>query len=131
MCGVRRTSHQRARMAELIDPAADTQATAWLALADAGDGHGSWEAAGTAFRAAVSAERWTEQLSAARGPLGALTSRALAVEQRLNGLPGAPPGEYVVRQYHSVYGGVKAVVETLTLRREDDGAWRVVGYFIR
>jgi len=36
-----------------------------------------------------------------------------------------------VRQYHSVSGGVKAVVETLTLRREGDGAWRVVGYFIR
>jgi hypothetical protein len=36
-----------------------------------------------------------------------------------------------VRQYHSVYGGVKAVVETLTLVRESDGTWRVVGYFIR
>lgn len=69
-------------------------------------------------------------LRAARGPLGPLTARALAVEQRLDGLPGAPPGEYVVRQYHSVYGGKKAVVETLTLRREA-GAWRVAGYFVR
>jgi len=46
-------------------------------------------------------------------------------------LPAAPPGPYVMRQYHSVYGGVKAVVETITLGREDDGAWRVVGYVIR
>jgi hypothetical protein len=48
----------------------------------------------------------------------------------LDGLPGAPPGEYVVRQYHSVFGGTKAVVETLTLRREA-GGWRVAGHFVR
>ena len=110
---------------------ADAPAAEWLALIDAGDATRSWQSSGAVFRSAVTAERWAEQLGAARGPLGALTSRALAVEQRLDGLPGAPPGEYVVRQYHSVYGGVKAVVETLTLRREDDGEWRVAGYFIR
>jgi len=103
----------------------------WLAHADAGDANASWQSAGAVFRAATTADGWGERLRAARGPLGALTSRALAVEQQLDGLPGAPPGEYVVRQYHSVYGGVKAVVETLTLHRETDGAWRVVGYFIR
>lgn len=109
----------------------DSAAAAWLGAVDAGDAVSSWEAAGAAFRAATTPESWREQLRAARGPLGALTSRTLAVEQRLDGLPGAPPGEYIVRQYHSVYGGVRAVVETLTLLREDDGAWRVVGYFIR
>lgn len=109
----------------------DAQAESWLAQADAGDAAGSWEAAGAVFRDAVTPDRWAEQLRAARGPLGTLTSRALAVEQRLDGLPGAPPSDYVGRQYHSVYGGVKAVVETLTLRREEDGTWRVVGYFIR
>ena len=109
----------------------DAPAAEWLARVDAGDATRSWESAGAVFRSAVTPERWAEQLGAARGPLGALTSRTLAVEQRLDGLPGAPPGQYVVRQYHSVFGGVKAVVETLTLRREDDGAWHAVGYFIR
>src|SRR5689334_13993102 len=115
-------------MDDRMEQTSDTAANAWLALADAGDGAGSWSSAGAAFRAAVTPERWADQLAAARGPLGALTSRVCAVEQRLNGLPGAPPGEYLVRQYHSVYGGVKAVVETLTLQRETDGTWRVVGY---
>jgi len=105
-------------------------AAAWLAQVDTADAAASWTAAGAAFRAATSPDGWGERLRAARGPLGPLTSRALAVEQRLDGLPGAPPGAYVVRQYHSVYDGVKAVVETLTLRHED-GAWRVVGYYIR
>jgi len=114
-----------------VDSNADQQATRWLALADAGKMQESWQDAGATFRAAVTPDRWAEQFQAARGPLGALTSRTLAVEQQLNGILGAPPGDYIVRQYHSVYGGVKAVVETLTLQREQDGSWRVVGYFIR
>jgi len=114
-----------------IAPDADQQAAHWLALADAGKMQESWQDAGAAFRTAVTPDHWAEQFQAVRGPLGALTSRALAVEQQLNGIPGAPAGDYIVRQYHSVYGGVKAVVETLTLVRESDGAWRVVGYFIR
>lgn len=114
-----------------IEPNADQHAAAWLALADDGNAPESWSTAGKAFRGAVTPERWGEQLQAVRGPLGALTSRTLAVEQRLDGLPGAPPGDYIVRQYHTVYGDVRAVVETLTLQREADGAWRVVGYFIR
>ncbi len=117
-------------MTDPVDPDVHEQAAAWLARVDAGDGAGSWAAAGATFRSAATPEVWAEKLRAARGPLGPLTSRALAVEQQMNGLPGAPPGEYVVRQYHSVYDARRAVVETLTLQREADG-WRVVGYHIR
>jgi hypothetical protein len=108
-----------------------TQATAWLELVDRGDARASWEAAGTTFRSAVTPDAWSDQLRAARGPQGPLTSRTLAVEQTFNGLPGAPPGEYVVQQYHAVYDARQAVTETLTLLREADGEWRVVGYYIR
>jgi hypothetical protein len=108
----------------------DAAAAAWLALVDAGDARASWDAAGAVFRGALAPDDWGVRLREARGPLGAVTSRTLAVEQRLDGIPGAAPGEYDVRQYHSVFGGVRAAVETLTLRHED-GAWRVVGYFIR
>jgi hypothetical protein len=107
------------------------QASAWLELVDRGDARASWEAAGVTFRSAVTPQGWADQLGVARGPLGPLTSRGLAVEQQFNGLPGAPPGEYVVRQYHSVYDARQAVTETLTLVREADGKWRVVGYYIR
>lgn len=109
----------------------DALASTWLALADALDAQTSWEKAAAFFRSSISPKLWAEQLRAARGPLGPLSTRKLAVEQRLDGLPGAPPGEYVVRQYHSIYNDVMAVVETLTLHREDDDTWRVVGYFIR
>lgn len=111
--------------------AVDGRAAAWLELIDRSDANTSWQQAGAVFRAALTADAWGERLQGARGRLGSLTSRALAVEQRLDGIPGEPPGEYVVRQYHSIFGQTRAVVETLSLRREDDGVWRVVGYFIR
>lgn len=103
----------------------------WLSLVDASDASASWDAAGASFRAAVTPKQWAEQLEAARKPLGPLTKRALAVEQAMNGLPGEPPGEYVIQQYHAVYDARQAVTETVTLLREADGEWRVVGYFIR
>lgn len=118
-------------MSSVIESNVHAQAAAWLELVDRGDGLASWEAAGTAFRSAVTPDAWSDQLRAARGPYGPLTSRALAVEQAFNGLPGAPAGEYVVRQYHAVYDARQAVTETLTLVREEDGEWRVVGYYIR
>ena len=107
------------------------RAADWLRLVDALDARASWDAAGASFREAVSPEDWAEQLVAARKPLGPLTTRALAVEQSMNDLPGELPGEYVVQQYHAVYDGRQAVTETLTLLREANGDWRVVGYFIR
>lgn len=114
-----------------MNPEWNASAADWLRLVDALDGRASWDAAGTSFRSAVTPEAWAEQLLAARNPLGPLTSRTLAVEQALNGLPGEPPGEYVVQQYHAVYDGRQAMTETVTLAREADGDWRVVGYFIR
>ena len=118
-------------MPTTISPDATTQAKTWLKLVDAADANGSWEAASKAFRAAVTRDKWSTQLKAARGPIDPVTSRTLAVEQQLTQLPGAPAGKYVVQQYHSVYSNVNAVVETLTLQQEADGVWRVIGYFIR
>lgn len=110
---------------------ARAQAGEWLKLVDALDARGSWEAASASFRSAVAPEEWAEQLLTARKSLGELTSRILAVEQALKDLPGEPPGEYTVLQYHSVYDDRQAVTETVTLLREADGNWRGVGYFIR
>jgi hypothetical protein len=109
----------------------DSQASSWFALVDAGKADVSWSSTGALFRNALDPALWAAQLRAAREPLGPVTSRVLAVEQQESALPGIPDGAYIVRQYHSVYGGSRAVVETLTLQREADGVWRVVGYFIR
>jgi hypothetical protein len=46
-------------------------------------------------------------------------------------LPGAPPGTYVVLVYRSSFAKLTAAREQVTVAREKDGAWRVVGYFVR
>ncbi|MEO8878864.1 MAG: DUF4019 domain-containing protein [Gemmatimonadaceae bacterium] len=110
---------------------ADAQATSWLTLVDAGKSTETWRAVGAVLRDGISAEKWAEEVERVQTSLGPLTSRTMAVEQRLDTLPGLPEGDYIVRQYHSIYSEIRAVVETLTLQRESDSVWRVVGYFVR
>jgi hypothetical protein len=44
--------------------------------------------------------------------------------------PNAPPGEYVVVQYHTAVGGGRTVVETIAMQREGS-QWREAGYYVR
>jgi hypothetical protein len=42
-----------------------------------------------------------------------------------------PQGHYVVLQYASRFSDRANAIETVTPAREEDGTWRVAGYFIR
>jgi hypothetical protein len=106
-------------------------AKAWLALVDAGKYAESWDAAGAMFRAAVAKDQWVKMLQASRTPLGKLVSRAVKTKQYATSLPGAPDGQYVVVQFDTSFESKKNAVETVTPVLEKDGAWRVVGYFIK
>jgi hypothetical protein len=46
-------------------------------------------------------------------------------------LPGAPDGEYVVIQFETSFENKNDAVETVTPMKDEDGKWRVSGYFIR
>ena len=70
-------------------------------------------------------------MSAARKPLEELVSREVASAEFHLTLPGAPDGEYVVLTFNSSFGKKAVAVETVTMMKEADGAWRVSGYFIR
>ena len=48
-----------------------------------------------------------------------------------NDLPGAPPGDYVVFGFASVFQEHDNIIETVTAKKDDNGVWRVAGYFIR
>lgn len=116
------------------DPAiakAEQAAKTWLALSDAGDYAKSWDEASSLFRASVSKADWERMLKAARGPLGAVKTRAVKTATFTRTLPGAPDGEYVVIQFESSFANKASAVETVTPMHEKDGSWRVSGYFIR
>lgn len=102
----------------------------WLALTDAGDGAGSWKAAGLQFRNAITADRWSEALAAVRRPLGALGQRTVLSTRLEKAIPGAPDGDYAVVLFRTSFAQKADGGETVTLAREQDGRWRVVGYFV-
>lgn len=111
--------------------AAEKSARAWLALTDNGQYLASWEQASSFFRAAVTAEDWGSALERARSPFGALLSRATGTSTYATTLPGAPDGEYVVFEFNSAFENKAAAVETVTVMKDIDTAWRIAGYFVR
>jgi hypothetical protein len=103
----------------------------WLALTDRGDAAGSYAAAAQQFKRAVTAERWAQALMAARNPFGALERRSVLSTTFPKSFPGAPDGTYALVLFHASFSKKADAQETVTLERESDGVWRVVGYFIR
>ena len=109
---------------------AEDAALAWLALVDARQYEASWKETASLFRAQVTVKQWSHAVSAARKPFGKLKSRQLKDAKYTTNLPGAPDGEYVVLQFEAVYEHKASAIETVT-PMQDDGTWRVSGYYIR
>jgi hypothetical protein len=106
-------------------------ANRWLALSDANNGAATWDQAAPSFRAAVSKEGWSEALKQARQPFGAMKSRKLVSSEFKHSLPGAPDGEYVVIQYDTQFEHKAHAVETVVPMHDQDGSWKVSGYFVK
>lgn len=106
-------------------------ATAWLDSVDAGAYLRSWQDAASFFRAAVKESDWVAQLSKVRRPLGAVLSRTFIGSQYATDLPHAPEGEYVVMQFTTRFEAHPAATETVTPMKDEDGVWRVAGYYIK
>jgi hypothetical protein len=111
--------------------AAEAAATAWLAHVDAGRYGDSWTSAGATFKQAVTQEKWQEAVKRVRDQVGAFKSRTKSSAAPMTNPPGAPPGEYVIFQFTSVFDQRATATETVTAVRETDGTWRIVGYFVQ
>ncbi len=110
---------------------AQKEARSWLILTDRGDAAASWGAAGKQFQKAITADRWADSLRQVRPPLGALTDRTVLSTEFTRSFPGAPDGDYALLVFRSSFDKKTDSRETVTLEREADGAWHVIGYFIR
>lgn len=103
----------------------------WLVLTDDNRGEASWKAASKKFQSAMSTEQWTQGLQTARVPYGAVDQRTFTSAQTATQFPGAPDGDYAVVVFMTAFANKRGVGETLSMEREADGQWRVVGYSIR
>ncbi|MEO5764550.1 MAG: DUF4019 domain-containing protein [Casimicrobiaceae bacterium] len=106
-------------------------ARGWLVLADRGDFGATWDATGKQFRNAITRERWSESAAGVRQPLGPMTQRSVLSTTFPKSVPGAPQGEYAIVLFRTSFAKRDDGRETVTLERESDGAWRVVGYVIQ
>ncbi len=106
-------------------------AKAWLTLIDAGKYGESWQEAASIFRGAVTRDQWEQSLRGVRKPLGRVLSRKVTEKTYTTSLPGAPDAEYVVIRFGSSFANKKAAVETVTPMLDEDGNWRVSGYYIK
>jgi hypothetical protein len=98
---------------------------------DRGDTAAAYKAAGAKFRGTMAGEGWSRALISQRAPRGKLVQRTLVQTTFTKQLPGAPEGDYAMLLFRTVFEKEADAGETVTLEREKDGAWRVVGYFIR
>jgi hypothetical protein len=103
----------------------------WLSLTDRGQYEQSWSDAASLFRAAISSADWAQSLKAARSPLGQLKSREVSSATFSRTLPGAPDGEYVVFKFSTSFENKASAIETVTVMKDQDEAWRVAGYYIK
>jgi len=111
--------------------AARDSAKAWLALLDDHEYEETWEQAGALLKSAVGPDEWARKLSVTLGPMGRVSSRAVRSTEYSTTMPGAPDGEYVVVIFDTAFENKQTAVETVPLTKEDDGTWRVSGYWIR
>ncbi|QGZ39559.1 uncharacterized protein DUF4019 [Pseudoduganella flava] len=111
--------------------AAQQAAEQWLAVVDEGRYTASWEQGAQVLKNAVSVAQWEKGMRDARMPVGTVQGRTLMSSVYATTLPGAPRGHYVVLQYASRFTDRANAIETVTPTREEDGTWRVAGYFIR
>lgn len=103
----------------------------WLDLMDKGAYGLSWTGAGQVFKSAVTPEQWEKTAADVRVPLGKVKNRKLNHHKLSTTMAGMPDGLYVTLRYMTGFENKAHAVESLTLVKEDDGVFRVIGYFIK
>jgi hypothetical protein len=110
---------------------AQAAARDWLALADANDAAGTHAASAQKFKTAMTAEQWSAAMARAREQFGDVVRRTILRTETPPPGPDVPPGDFVVIQWRTEFAKRPQGIETMTLEREADGKWRVVGYLMR
>ena len=70
-------------------------------------------------------------LGKTRPPFGKVLERIVKTKSYETSVPGVPDGEYVVIQFQTKYVHKANTIETVTPSKEEDGKWRVAGYYIK
>jgi hypothetical protein len=103
----------------------------WLVLADADDAAGTYANASKRFRDTMALDQWAAAMKQARDQFGAAVTRTNIGAQKQEPGKDVPPGEFAIVAFRTEFVKRSTGIESLTLEREADGKWRVVGYMMR
>nr|WP_320115017.1 DUF4019 domain-containing protein [uncultured Desulfuromonas sp.] len=103
----------------------------FLQLVDSSRYAESWEVTSELFKSQISQQKWVEQLEKNRPLFGLIINRKVREQTYTKSLPGAPDGDYMVIQFSTEFTNKKSAIETVTPMLDNNGEWRVSGYYIR
>ncbi|MHB8809695.1 MAG: DUF4019 domain-containing protein [Desulfobulbaceae bacterium] len=103
----------------------------FLLLLDTGQYGQSWDTTASLFKKQMPKETWVQEVGGLLSSIGMVKNRNIASAEYKTSLPGAPDGEYVVIHYRSSYAKKQEAVETVTPMLDEDGQWRVAGYYLQ
>ncbi|QGX41189.1 DUF4019 domain-containing protein [Permianibacter aggregans] len=106
-------------------------ATQWLQKVDAKQLKQAYDSSGKLMREAVDVEKWSAAVEGVRQQAGEMQSRALNSVTAHESFPGLSNGDYMVVVFNTKFAHKPAAIETLSFQREDDGQYRVIGYFVQ
>jgi hypothetical protein len=116
---------------EEAEQAAQVAAEKWLTQIDFANYDESWNLAAEIFKRNVTLDEWRAAAKSVQESLGTVLSRTLKSKEYATELPGAPDGEYVVMEYETTFENKQNGTETVTPMKDNDGEWRVSGYFVK
>ncbi len=106
-------------------------ATHFFELVDSAQYEQSWEICSAYLKNEVPQQEWVKRLSAVRSVSGQLLDRKQKDYTYTKDAGGTiPDGEYMVYHFDSQFQNKDHLIETVTVMLEQDGSWRIAGYFI-
>jgi hypothetical protein len=102
----------------------------WLEIIDAGEYAEGWESASEYLKNTVPEDAFKQKLKGVRKPLGKMKKRTLVSAKYTASFPAGSDKEYVVIQFRTEFENKAYAMENLTAQKEEDGQWRIAGYYI-
>jgi hypothetical protein len=112
-----------------MTPTPDDRAKQWLGLIDDKNYDDAYKQMGAATQGKIGAGPWTQKVSTARDPLGAMASRTIKDVKMSKTSPGMRDGQYATVQFDSSFAHKASAIETVVMT-SDKGAWSVIGYSV-
>ena len=109
----------------------DQIARAWLTKLDKGYFQQCYDETAQTLKNNFDRKQWFDSMTAHRKPLGEAGKRKEINMFYETQLQTGETGDYVTVQYGSVFQQKLAVVESIIFMKEQDGSWKISGYWLK